>query len=179
MSFKPGQKARGRYTGSIYEVLDVVPKEGEVTQVHIRDEEKNEDRWVVEYSLEPLSEHDIETISIPVDQNQFCAGCGWVYDHCKCPPVPPMPEPPTEPENSLESVARELGMEDVIKSPAHYQSSLGIQVIDIINEWYPDSYNLGNVLKYLLRADKKGNRQQDLEKALQYLTWEVERGKSA
>ena len=54
---------------------------------------------------------------------------------------------------------------------------MGVEVIDIINEYFRDSYNLGNVLKYLLRADKKGNRQEDLEKALQYLTWEVESGR--
>lgn len=64
-----------------------------------------------------------------------------------------------------------------VHKPDHYQNGLGIQVIDIINEYFADNYNLGNVLKYLLRADKKGNRQQDLEKALTYLTWEVERGR--
>jgi len=64
----------------------------------------------------------------------------------------------------------------MVTKPDHYQNSLGVEVIDIINEYFADSYNLGNVLKYLLRADKKGNRQQDLEKALQYLTWEVKRG---
>lgn len=64
-----------------------------------------------------------------------------------------------------------------VKHPDHYQNSLGVEVIDIISEYFLDNYNLGNVLKYLLRADKKGNRQEDLEKALQYLTWEVERGR--
>lgn len=64
-----------------------------------------------------------------------------------------------------------------VKHPDHYQNSLGVEVIDIISEYFWDNYNLGNVLKYLLRADKKGNRQEDLEKALQYLTWEVERGR--
>lgn len=64
-----------------------------------------------------------------------------------------------------------------IQHPSHYQNGLGVEVIDIINEYFRDSYNLGNVLKYLLRADKKGNRQEDLEKALQYLTWEVESGR--
>lgn len=63
-----------------------------------------------------------------------------------------------------------------VRHPQHYQNSLGVEVIDIINEYFADNYNLGNVLKYLLRADKKGNRQQDLEKALQYLQWEIARG---
>lgn len=67
--------------------------------------------------------------------------------------------------------------ESEVVHPNHYQNSLGVEVIDIINEYFRDNYCLGNVLKYLLRADKKGNRQQDLEKALQYLTWEVEHGR--
>lgn len=71
---------------------------------------------------------------------------------------------------------KEVATKEAVKHPSHYQNSLGVEVIDIINEYFADSYNLGNVLKYLLRADKKGNRQQDLEKALQYLTWEVKRG---
>ncbi len=64
-----------------------------------------------------------------------------------------------------------------VTNPNHYQNSLGIEVIGIIREYFADNYNLGNVLKYLLRADKKNDRQEDLEKALQYLTWEVERGR--
>ncbi len=66
-----------------------------------------------------------------------------------------------------------------VTHPDHYQNSLGVEVIDIINEYFRDNYNLGNVIKYLLRADKKGVRQKDLEKALQYLTWEVEYGRSS
>jgi hypothetical protein len=64
-----------------------------------------------------------------------------------------------------------------VTHPSHYQNGLGVEVIDIINEYFRDNYNLGNVLKYLLRADKKGHRQRDLEKALQYLTWEVDNGR--
>lgn len=67
--------------------------------------------------------------------------------------------------------------DSVVKNPNHYQNNLGVEVIDIINEYFSNNYNLGNVIKYLLRADRKGNRQQDLEKALVYLTWEVERGR--
>jgi predicted transcriptional regulator len=72
---------------------------------------------------------------------------------------------------------RAVVTKEEVKHPDHYQNSLGVEVIDIINEYFRDNYNLGNVLKYLLRADKKGKRQQDLEKALQYLTWEVEHGR--
>ena len=81
-------------------------------------------------------------------------------------------------DNCVEDMKRAL-IADAVKMPDHYQSALGVEVIDIINEYFRDNYNLGNVIKYLLRADKKGARQQDLEKALQYLTWEVEHGRRA
>lgn len=81
---------------------------------------------------------------------------------------------------ALEAIAKmELDSpttDDLVHKPAHYQTSLGVEVIDIIDEFFADNYNLGNVLKYLLRADKKGYRQRDLEKALVYLTREVKRG---
>lgn len=72
---------------------------------------------------------------------------------------------------------RRLTLSDMVHKPDHYQTSLGVEVIDIIDEFFKDNYNLGNVLKYLLRADKKGARQQDLEKALVYLNREVEYGR--
>ena len=76
--------------------------------------------------------------------------------------VPPMPstqiemfEPTTDPVNH----------------PAHYKVG-GIETIDFI-EAKKLGYNLGNVVKYLTRADHKGNRKQDLEKAMWYLNREI------
>ncbi len=57
-------------------------------------------------------------------------------------------------------------------SPDHYKGSGGIQAIDVI-EQFGLNYRLGNVVKYLLRAGKKDDRLQDLQKALAYLTREV------
>lgn len=37
-----------------------------------------------------------------------------------------------------------------------------------------EGYLLGNVLKYISRCDKKGNKKQDLQKALTYLIWAIE-----
>jgi hypothetical protein len=37
------------------------------------------------------------------------------------------------------------------------------------------SFNLGNAIKYIWRADEKGNTQQDLEKAIWYLEREMKR----
>jgi hypothetical protein len=60
---------------------------------------------------------------------------------------------------------------DVVNHPAHYKVG-GIEVIDFI-ESKGFSYNLGNVVKYVSRADHKGNRLEDLKKAQWYLNREV------
>ena len=60
---------------------------------------------------------------------------------------------------------------DMVNSPLHYQGK-NFEVIDIIND-YSLNFELGNAIKYILRADKKGNKKQDLEKAIWYLNHEL------
>jgi hypothetical protein len=60
---------------------------------------------------------------------------------------------------------------DPVNHPAHYKYG-GIETIDFI-EAKELGYNLGNVVKYITRSDHKGNRRQDLEKALWYLKREL------
>jgi len=60
---------------------------------------------------------------------------------------------------------------DPINNPAHYVVG-GIETIDFI-EAKKLGYNLGNVVKYLTRADHKGNKLEDLRKAQWYLTREI------
>lgn len=60
---------------------------------------------------------------------------------------------------------------DNVNSPRHYQGN-GIEVIDII-ESFELNFNLGNTIKYVLRAGKKGNKKEDLEKAVWYLKREL------
>jgi hypothetical protein len=62
-------------------------------------------------------------------------------------------------------------MHDPVNHPAHYKYG-GIETIDFI-EAKELGYNLGNVVKYVTRADHKGNRKQDLEKAIWYLQREL------
>ena len=66
-------------------------------------------------------------------------------------------------------------MKELIDHPEHYQSS-SIEAIDVI-EGFELNFNLGNVIKYILRADKKGNKKQDLEKAQWYLNRELSKWK--
>jgi hypothetical protein len=60
---------------------------------------------------------------------------------------------------------------DLVNHPAHYTAG-GIETIDFI-EAKKLNYNLGNVIKYLTRADHKGSKLEDLRKAQWYLTREI------
>ena len=62
-------------------------------------------------------------------------------------------------------------VKDNVNHPSHYKVG-GIETIDFI-EAKSLSYNLGNVVKYLTRADHKGNKLVDLKKAQWYLNREV------
>lgn len=65
---------------------------------------------------------------------------------------------------------------DMVNSPQHYQSDGGIEAIDVI-ESFNLGFNLGNAIKYVLRADNKGNKKQDLEKSLWYINRELSKFK--
>jgi len=60
---------------------------------------------------------------------------------------------------------------NMVDHPAHYQGA-SFEVIDIIND-YKLNFEMGNAIKYILRADKKGNKKQDIEKAIWYLNHEL------
>lgn len=68
-------------------------------------------------------------------------------------------------------------MNDNVNSPAHYKDG-GIETIDFI-EAKRLGYSLGNVIKYVSRAGKKGDRLEDLKKAQWYLAREIEHEKKA
>ena len=68
---------------------------------------------------------------------------------------------------------------DAVNHPAHYQTYIdGLETIDIIYAVLGperfEGYCRGNALKYLARADDKGNTIEDLEKAIVYIKWEIE-----
>jgi hypothetical protein len=60
---------------------------------------------------------------------------------------------------------------NMVDHPQHYQGN-NFEVIDIIND-YKLNFELGNAIKYILRAEKKGNKKQDLEKEIWYLRYEL------
>lgn len=60
---------------------------------------------------------------------------------------------------------------DMVNHPPHYKMG-GIETIDFI-EAKQFGYNLGNVVKYISRADHKGSHYEDLLKARWYLNREI------
>jgi hypothetical protein len=73
-------------------------------------------------------------------------------------------------------VMRETTINNQIVSPVHYTSHpSGIEPIQITKY---ETFLRGNIIKYVMRAPYKGKELQDLEKAQQYLEWEIERVKN-
>lgn len=83
-------------------------------------------------------------------------------------------------DEQKERIAHNLGQPrirmqaaDNVNHPAHYKAG-GVETIDFI-EAKGLNYHLGNVVKYITRADHKGNRKEDLLKAQWYLNREIAR----
>lgn len=60
----------------------------------------------------------------------------------------------------------------MIDKPKHYQTNSGMQPIDVI-EAFGLNFCLGNAIKYICRAGKKGDKNEDLQKAIWYLQREL------
>jgi hypothetical protein len=67
---------------------------------------------------------------------------------------------------------------EVVDHPPHYQTAAGIEAIDVI-EAFELGFSLGNAVKYILRAGKKGDRLDDLKKARWYLSREIANAEKA
>lgn len=65
---------------------------------------------------------------------------------------------------------------DMVNHPQHYNKGK-YEVIDVIEDWGL-GFSLGNAIKYIARCEHKGNKKQDLEKAIFYLKRELERENS-
>lgn len=62
---------------------------------------------------------------------------------------------------------------EMVNHPEHYNKGK-YEVIDVINDWKLN-FNLGNVIKYVARADHKQDAIEDLKKAKFYLEDEINR----
>lgn len=65
-------------------------------------------------------------------------------------------------------------MYDDVGRPAHYCAGRRYEPIDVIEDWGL-GFNLGNAVKYISRAGRKGDGAKDLRKAVWYLQREVRR----
>lgn len=64
-------------------------------------------------------------------------------------------------------------MTDAVDHPEHYNAHpSGVECIDVVEHM---GFNLGNAIKYVWRADLKGDAVEDLRKARWYLDREIDR----
>jgi len=65
----------------------------------------------------------------------------------------------------------ELIMGDIVNHPDHYVQVPEIECIEVAGHF---NFCLGNAIKYIWRADHKGDPEEDLRKAIWYLHREIE-----
>jgi hypothetical protein len=64
-------------------------------------------------------------------------------------------------------------MAETVNHPPHYNAHpSGVECIDVVEHM---GFNLGNAIKYIWRADEKGNAVEDLRKAEWYIRREIDR----
>lgn len=61
---------------------------------------------------------------------------------------------------------------EAVNHPDHYKHPSGVECIDVVEHM---GFNLGNVIKYVWRADSKDNAIEDLKKAEFYIKREIEK----
>lgn len=64
--------------------------------------------------------------------------------------------------------------EDVVNHPKHYTMGK-FEVIDVLQEFFPEDPLLWQCGKYLMRCQHKGNQIQDLKKMIWYANKQIEK----
>lgn len=102
----------------------------------------------------------------PDDADDMCPNCLTPWK-CNGPHVPPLDEEP------LADWERELleSVPDPVAAPDHYRW-MPVEAIEITELF---NFNMGNALKYIIRADFKGKPVEDLRKAAYYVNRELKR----
>lgn len=75
------------------------------------------------------------------------------------------------PGNELSS--KEETSFDAVSHPSHYTEGRKYEPRKVIADWRLN-FNLGNAVKYISRAGRKGDKIEDLQKAIQYIEFELE-----
>ncbi|WP_281650194.1 DUF3310 domain-containing protein [Novacetimonas hansenii] len=80
-------------------------------------------------------------------------------------------------DNCMRVLGDGAAPEEMVNHPHHYNAHpSGIECIQVAEHM---SFNLGNALKYIWRADEKGNALEDLKKAEWYIRREITRREAA
>jgi hypothetical protein len=78
-------------------------------------------------------------------------------------------------EKPLRKHIEQMNKPEAVNHPEHYGGSESTyEAIKVIEAWKL-GFCLGNVVKYISRAGKKGSKLEDLKKAQWYLNHEIER----
>lgn len=81
------------------------------------------------------------------------------------------------PDDDPEPPAMTATAHGPVNHPAHYTAHpSGVECITVVEHM---SFNVGNAIKYLWRADLKGSALEDLEKAAWYVRREIERRRAS
>lgn len=75
-------------------------------------------------------------------------------------------------EESPDPASREEPMSDQVDHPTHYGGNTAYEAIKVIEAWNL-GFCLGNTVKYIARAERKGTALEDLKKARWYLDREI------
>lgn len=99
--------------------------------------------------------------------------CGKKEESRVGPPPMRREAPPPPPPRAIDNLAKE---DNVVSHPSYYTKGRVFEPIFVINDWCL-GFNLGNVVKYISRAGRKGvgRTLEDLEKARFYLDFEIEK----
>ncbi len=117
---------------------------------------------------------------------KFCNRCGYHNPECFCLPWEKTPilqgkedmtseslfEYIMRVSNSKEFKEAAESLKEMVDHPSHYKGKK-LEVIDVISD-FELNFFLGNAIKYILRAGKKGEKTEDLKKALWYIQREIE-----
>lgn len=71
-------------------------------------------------------------------------------------------------DKSYYSKTRFAEVDEAVNHPNHYAAGRKYEPIEVINDWGL-GFDLGNAVKYISRAGRKGDEVEDLEKALFYI----------
>lgn len=77
----------------------------------------------------------------------------------------------------IDNVERRMNLQtsNSVEHPSHYNQGK-YEVIGVIEDWNL-GFHLGNAVKYIARCEHKGNKVEDLEKAIFYINREIENSK--